>query len=325
MKQGIIGLTAALATAGALIATGQAADSIKVAISHQTAWDTVFPQIGVRKGFFKEQNLEVTLINATGGSDTVQTLTTGSVQFTTPTAVHAVITAFAKGAPIRIVANQLTGAPDIYFYAKTDGPIKKWADLNGKKLAFSRPGSVTHMLIQNFMKEQNLKIDIISGGGLPAVRTMLETGQVDAAWAGAPFALDGVRDGKYRVLFSGDDVAAAKTVVNRVTCTSADILKNNPALVRRFLAAYQKAVDYVYGPNMEEALKMYAEVNTMTLAEAKAALKNFGDKKSHDLGALQRFDEAINQTVEFGLIKEKLTDAQVKELLDLTHVAGTKS
>lgn len=312
--------------AAALFAhAASAADSIKVAISHATAWDTVFPQIGVNKGFFKEQNLEVSLINATGGSDTVQTLTTGSVQFTTPTAVHAVITAYAKGAPIRIVANQLTGAPDIYFYAKTDGPIKKWSDLDGKKLAFSRPGSVTHMLIQNFMKEQNVKIDIISGGGLPAVRTMLDTGQVDAAWAGAPFALDGVRQGKYRVLFSGDDVKAAKTVVNRVTCTSADILNNKPDLVRRFLTAYQKAVDYVYGPNMDEALKMYAEVNKMTVEEAKSALKYFGDKESHDLHKLQRIDEAVNQAVEFGLIKEKLTDAQMKELVQLSHVPGKKS
>ena len=306
-------------------APAYAVDTIKVAISHQTSWDTVFPQIAVKNGYFKEQNIEASLINATGGSDTVQTLTTGSVQFTTPTAVHAVITAFAKGAPIRIVANQLTGAPDIYFYAKKDGPIQKISDLNGKKLAFSRPGSVTHMLVQNYMKENNLKIELISGGGLPAVRTMLDTGQVDAAWGGAPFALDGVRDGKYRVLFSGDDVKAAKPVVNRVTCTSADILKNNRDLVRRFLVAYQKAVDYVYGPHMDEALKMYAEVNGMTLAEAKEALNYFGDKKSHDMAPIEKFEEAVNQAVEFGLIKEPLTPAQVKELVDIVYDPAKRS
>ena len=108
-------LALAALCAAAFGAQAYAADTIKVAISHQTSWDTVFPQIAVKNGFFKEQNIDASLINATGGSDTVQTLTTGSVQFTTPTAVHAVITAFAKGAPIRIVANQLTGAPDIYF------------------------------------------------------------------------------------------------------------------------------------------------------------------------------------------------------------------
>jgi len=296
-----------------------AADTIKVAISHQTSWDTVFPQLALKKGFFKEQNIDASLINATGGADTVQTLTTGSVQFATPTAVHAAITAFAKGAPIRIVGNQLTGAPDIFFYAKTDGPIKKWSDLNGRKLAFSRPGSVTHMLIQNFMREQNLKIELISGGGLPAVRTMLDTGQVDAAWSGAPFALDGVRDGKYKVLFTGKDVKAASTVVNRVTCTSADILKNNRDLVRRFLVAYQKAIDYVYGPHLDEALEMFASANNMSVAEAKEALNYFGDKKSHDMAPIENFDEAINQTVEFGLIKEKLTAAQVKELVDIVY------
>ena len=316
---------AALCAAALATHAAAAADAIKVAISHPTAWDSVFPAIAVNKGFFKEQNLEVTTINATGGSDTVQVLTTGSVQFATPTSVHAVITAYQKGAPIRIVANQLTGAPDIYFYAMATGPIKKPADMNLKKVGYSRPGSVTHILIQNYMKENNLKAQLISTGGMPASRTMLETGQIDVAWGASPFALDGVRDGKYRMVFNGDDVKAAKTVVNRVTCTSADILKNNPALVRRFLAAYQKAVDYVYGPNLEEALKMYAEVNKMTVAEAREALKYFGDKKSHDLAEFHRFDEAVNQTVEFGLIKEKLTDAQVKELVRLDHVPGKQS
>ena len=318
-------LALAALCAAAFGAQAYAADTIKVAISHQTSWDTVFPQIAVKNGFFKEQGIDASLINATGGSDTVQTLTTGSVQFTTPTAVHAVITAFAKGAPIRIVANQLTGAPDIYFYVKKDGPIQKASDMNGKKLAFSRPGSVTHMLVQNWMKENNLKFDLISGGGLPAVRTMLDTGQVDAAWAGAPFALDGVRDGKYRVLFTGDDVRAAKPVVNRVTCTSADILKNNRDLVRRFLVAYQKAVDYVYGPHMDEALKMFADTNNMTVAEAREALNYFGDKKSHDMAPVEKFEEAVNQAVEFGLIKEALTPAQTNELVDIVYDPSKRS
>ena len=308
---------AALCAAALTTHAAAAADSIKIAISHPTTWDAVFPAIAAKKGFFKEQNLDVSMISATGGSDTVQVLTTGSVQFTTPTAVHAVITAYQKGAPIRIVANQLTGAPDIYFYAMAAGPIKKSADMNLKKVGYSRPGSVTHILIQNYMKENNLKAELISTGGMPASRTMLETGQIDVAWGASPFALDGIRAGTYRLMFSGDDVKAAKPVVNRVTCTSADILKNNPDLVLRFITAYQKAVDFVYGPSMNEALAMFAEANKMELAEAREAVKFFGDKKAHDLAPVERFEDAVNQAVEFGLIKEKLTDAQVKELVQI--------
>jgi len=41
----------------------------------------------------------------------------------------------------------------------------------------------------------------------------------------------------------------------------------------------------------------------------------FGSKGQRTLVPIQRFDEAVNQAVEFGLIKEKLTEAQTKELL----------
>ena len=63
------------------------------------------PQIALKKGYFAEQNLDVTLLNASGGSETIQARSSGSAQIATPVSVHAAIAAYAKGAAVSIVSN----------------------------------------------------------------------------------------------------------------------------------------------------------------------------------------------------------------------------
>ena len=50
--------------------------------------------------------------------------------------------AYAKGAPVRIIGAEATGAAD-YWYAKASSPIKTLADTNGHTIAFSTNGSST--------------------------------------------------------------------------------------------------------------------------------------------------------------------------------------
>jgi NitT/TauT family transport system substrate-binding protein len=313
MDRRIIGVATALAVA-ALAASAYAADAIKVAVSHKTSWDAVPTMIAQEKGFFKDQNLDVTFIAASGGSETVQTLSTGSVQIVANASVHAAIAAYAKGANIRIFANQVTGSPDIFWYVKADSPIKKPEDLDGKNVTYSRPNSVTHMVIQNFAKERKFTPKLISGGALPAVHTMLMTGQSDAAWSVAPFAADSIKKGEIRILFTGDDVTAAKTVVSRVSLVNGDFVKSHRDVVRRYQVATQKALDHIYGPAFDATVEWFAKINDQDPDAIRAVAKMFGSKEQRALAPLQRVEEAVNQAVEFELIKEKLTEAQMKEL-----------
>lgn len=312
-----------VAVLAALSGAAHAADAVKVTISHKQVFDSVFPHRALEQGFFKEQNLDVSFIYAAGGAETVQTTATGSVHIATPASVHSVIAAYAKGAPVRIVGSQIVGSPDLYWYVKADGPIRKPEDLNGRNVTYSRPGSVGHMLIQNYAKQLDIKPNLIAGGGLPAVRTMLDTGQADAAWGAVPFAIDGVRAGKYKILFSGDDIQATRSVVSRVTIANADFLKNNRDVVRRYQVAYQKSVDAVYA-DLDGALKQFAEDNKLEFETLKQASKYFGDNESHLIAPLKNFDEAVKQALEFGLIKEPLTEAQKKELVDIVYDPSKK-
>ena len=300
-----------------------AADQLKVAISHKSSWDAIFTSTGVEKGFFKEVDLEIAYSYTAGGAETVQAVSTGSVDVVTPTSIHAVLTAYVKGAPIRIIGSQMIGSPDIFWYVPKDSPIKRPEDINGKKVGYSRPASVTHMLLQNFVEQRKLTATLISAGGLPASRTMLMTGQIDVGWSAVPFALDLVRSGEVRILFTGDNVEEAKAVVSRVNATSANTLKTKRDALKRFTIAYLKSVDYVYGANREAAVKQFATENQMDFAVADDAVRYFG-KDKHAVAPIRGLDVAVKQAIQFGLIKEPLTEAQVKELVDIVYDPGAK-
>jgi ABC-type nitrate/sulfonate/bicarbonate transport system substrate-binding protein len=107
-------------------------------------------------------------------------------------------------------------------------------------------------------------------------------------------------------------------VVSRVTIANADYLKNNRDAVRRYQIAYQKSVDSIYA-DLEGALKRFAEENKLEIETVRQASQYFGDKATHLIAPLKNFDEAVRQTLEFGLISEPLTEAQKKELVDIVY------
>jgi len=310
---------AAFVLALAMATAAHAADALKVTVSHLVGWDGVFPAIMKEKGFAKEQNLDVTFINAGGGSETIQTAATGSVQIAIPAAVHGTIAAYAKGAKVRIIASALTGSGDTFWYVKADSPIQRPEDWTGKALGYSRPNSVSHMLLQNFAKERGFNAKLVSVGDYPAARTMLMTGQLDIAWAVSPFAMDIVRSGQVRIVATGEDVKAARDVIGRVGIANADYLKSNRDVVRRFMIAWHKATEYVYGPNFDEVVVWFGKQNGIDADTARMASKFFGTKENRAVTPIKAMDVAHKQALEFGFIKEPLTEAQLKELVDIVY------
>ena len=53
--------------------------------------------------------------------------------------VMGVMSAYSKGAPVRVIGAETTGAGDLYWYVKADSPIKTLKDTDGKVLAYYMP------------------------------------------------------------------------------------------------------------------------------------------------------------------------------------------
>lgn len=299
----------------------QALDKMKLAVAQKGSWGNMFAEFAASKGFFEEQGIEVSILYTTGGAETVQALTTGGVDVVSPAATWSVIAAYAKGAPLRIIGSQQYGLADILWYVKADSAIRTAADLNGKKMAYSRPGSVTHMGLSAYLNENKVKAEIISTGNPSATRTMLMTGQIDVGYTVVPVNFEIVRSGEIRVLFSGNDTAEMRDVSRTVIATTARMLAEKRDLLRRYLMAYRKTIDWVYGGNLDAAIKLFAEDNKMDLEVARDVTKYFkrGDQEPAPVKGL---DTMVAQAVRYNLLDRPITPEQMRELVDIPYDPG---
>src|ERR671921_16081 len=92
--------------------------------------------------------------------------------------------------PVRILGAETTGAGDLFWYVRSDSPIKTLKDTDGKTIAYSTNGSSTHGVVNAYINENNLKAKAVGTGGPPSTLTQVMSGQIDIGWAAPPFALD---------------------------------------------------------------------------------------------------------------------------------------
>ncbi|HEY8709922.1 MAG TPA: ABC transporter substrate-binding protein [Burkholderiaceae bacterium] len=134
-------------------------------------------------GYFKAEGLEVTIADFAGGSRALQALIGGSADVVSGAFEHT-INMQVKGQPLRAFVLQ-GRAPQIVLgiNPKTMPHYKSVADLKGKKLGVTAPGSSTNVLANFVLGKAGLKpgdVSIIGvGAGSGAVAAM-RSGQIDA-------------------------------------------------------------------------------------------------------------------------------------------------
>ena len=313
MKTMIRNLAGAALAVTLTAAPAAAAEKVNVAIGQLGLWDTLPTVFADRNGYFKELGLEVKYIRTRGGAETAQAVITGSNQFGLTMGVLAAISAYAKGAPVRIVASEMTGNPDLFWFVRTDSKLKTVKDINGAKIPYSRPGSGTHMAMLALSNQLKLKPKLISVGGPSGSRTQLMSGQMDAAWSVPPFGLDLVQKGEARILFTGEIVEELANVSTRVNTVNADWLAKNPGTAKKFMQAYKRALDWQYGEGKEEAIKYFAKRSKIPLESAKATAEFY--KPRNVALQVSNLDKAIDLALKFKRINKPLTAAQKKELV----------
>src|SRR5436853_7808781 len=222
MKANTIAGALALALLGA--APASADDTVKLAVGQRGNWDTSVSEIGQRAGIFKKHGLALELVYTQGAGETQQAAISGSVDLGIAAGVMGVLGAFSKGAPVRVISAETTGAGDLYWYVKADSPIKSLKDTDGKTLAYSTNGSSTHGIVQAFMQQYDLKAKPTAMGGPAANLTAVMSGQVDVGWAAPPFGPDQPDQGQIRVIASGNDADVFKGQTVRLNIVNADYL-----------------------------------------------------------------------------------------------------
>ena len=128
--------------AGIFASAAEAQDKLKVAISQRGFWDSAFLEFAEKEGMLKKAGLDVEFFYTEGGGQTLQVITSGSVDVAMSNGLLGTIGAYSKKAPIRVISAQMTGANELFWYVRADSKIRSLKDATeSNTIAFSSPGS----------------------------------------------------------------------------------------------------------------------------------------------------------------------------------------
>ena len=306
---------AALAT-GIALQSAQAQDRLKVAAGQRGNWDTTIAEVGQRGGIFKKYGLELEILWTQGGGETQQAVISGSVDIGVAPGIMGVLSAFSKGAPVRVIGAETTGAADLYWYVPVDSPIKSLKDTDGKTIAYSTNGSSTHGIVTAFMKQYDLKAKPTATGGPAPTLTQVMSGQIDVGWSAPPFGLQQLDEGKIRIIASGDDATIFKGQTVRLLITNAPTLQNRKDAIERFMKAYRETIDWLYSSD-PAPLKIYAEFVGISVDMAKRTRDQFFPKAAVDPDKIVGLDVIVQDAVALKYTAAPLTREQLAELIQV--------
>jgi NitT/TauT family transport system substrate-binding protein len=308
-------LAAALCGQALLATVAHAQDVIKIAVGQRGNWDTSVSELGQRAGIFKKHGLVLELLYTQGGGETQQAVISGSVDIGIGAGVMGVLGAFSKGAPVRIIGAETTGAADLFWYVAATSPIKSLKDTDGKTVAYSTNGSSTHGIVNALIKQFDLKSKAVGTGGPPATLTQVMSGQIDVGWSAPPFGLNMLDEGKIRIIATGNDATIFKGQTVRLTIINKAALAARKDVVDRYMRAYRETVDWMYAD--PAAIKTYAEFLGISEALAKRSRDDFFPKSALDPDKVIGLDTIVQDAVAFKYTAVPLTKDQLVELIQI--------
>jgi NitT/TauT family transport system substrate-binding protein len=309
-------LALAVAATFLVLQPALADDLVKLTIGQRGNWDTAVSQLGDKAGIFKKHGLTLDMIYTAGSGETLQPVIAGSVDLGLAVGTLGAIAAYSKGAPVRIIGAQATGAAD-YWYVKASSPIKTLKDLNGKTIAYSTAGSSTESVVRAFIKENGLtSAKAMSTGGAPSTMTAVMTDQVDVGWASPPGGLKEIDEGKTRLIARATDAAIVRGQTIRTIVANAQVLEKRKDVVERYMQAYRETIDYMYGDN-PQVLKDYAAFAGVSEAMAKRVRDEFFPRELIMPDEVKGLDSLMADAVELKFISTPLSKAQIADLVQL--------
>ena len=213
----------------------------KVIVSYPSKSITNFPilETGQRRGFYQRENLTVNTVYMRGGID-IKALLTGDADFGTGSTTA--VTAFVAGAPLRVVMS-MNAFVDQALYAQPK--YKNLAQLKGQSMGSLNPGGLVDTLLRKIIVQNGLSPErdfiLLNMGGTPERYAALKSGTIAAAMLSAPHSLRAEKDGFTRIAVTRDYIDVPGTAF----VAHADKIKKQPQMVKRFLRASLRAMNFI--------------------------------------------------------------------------------
>src|SRR3984893_600571 len=280
------------------VASASADDVIRLAIGQRGLWDSAIAELGQAAGIFKKHGLELQVVYTSGGGETQQAVISGSVDVGVSAGTLGVLSVFAKGAPVRIIAGEATGTAE-YYFVRSDSPVKKdFKDVApAMTLAYSTNGSGTHITALRFMKQYGFARKLVFTGSVPATFTQVMSGQVDIGFSTPPFGLDAMEAGQIRLIALANDLPSIRSQTVRVIIANAPDLARRREAYGRFIGAYRETIDWMYTD--DGAIAAFARYAGISAAMAKTVRDRFYPKSMLQLDEVSGLPELMQDAITF--------------------------
>ena len=294
------------------VATATAQDTLKLAIGQRGNWENAAPELGQKAGIFKKHGLTLDLLYTQGAGETLQAIISGSVDVGLGVGTAGVMGAFAKGAPVRAIANSTTGADDLFWYVPAASSIKTLKDAGGKTIAYSTTGSSTNLAVLAFIRQFGVDAKPVATGSPSATFTQTMSGQIDIGWSSPPFGVEALQQGKIRIVARESDVPAFRSQTVRLMIANLATVEKRRDAIDRFIAAYRETLDWMYSD--PAALQSYAAWVGIPEPLAREVRDQFFPKENLRLERLSGVDEAMADAVSLKFLPAPLSKEQQAEL-----------
>lgn len=296
-------------------APASAQELLKATITQRGLWDTAVTELGKRSGIFKKHGLDLELLYTSGGPEAQQAVISGSMEVACGGGIEAVMGAYGRGAPLRIIGSEMIGSPDTYWFVPAGSPIKSLRDAAGKTISFSQTGSSSHTLLLALIAQYKVDAKPVATGAHPATLTMTMSGQIDIGRGAAPFGLDLVEQGRIRVIARGAEVASRAGQTVRICIANQQTLENRRDVISRFMQGYRDTLDWMYSD--PAALKTYEEFSGVSQALMGRVRDEYFPKATLWPDEVKGVDVTLADAVKNKFLAKPLTPEQVKELIQI--------
>jgi NitT/TauT family transport system substrate-binding protein len=235
----------ALSTTLAAPAFGQAA-KVKVGINYNAADLPYF--IAQEMGLFRDENLDVELINFKSTTEMMAPLGTGGLDVGGGGLTAALYNAVGRGLAVRLVADKASAisveySPLMLLVRQAlidNGSVKTVADLKGRKFGNISPGGGGESLVNELMKQEGLGFADVESVYLPPpqLAVAFENGAIDATLMTEPFSTILMKKGVAKLWAPCGEVYPGMQVAAIYYGKS---LLENREIGQRFMNAYVRA------------------------------------------------------------------------------------
>lgn len=242
--------TAMAAASAALVALPRLAlaQTTRLRVSTIPIIDTAPLQVAIARGFFAAEGLEVDTSPTAGGAAGLPALAAGQVQIAFSNIISIVLAA-KQGLGFDIIsAGSNTGdtTPDLAgLIGKKGHSFKTGKDLEGKRLAVNTRNNIIWLFAREWIRATGGNPDAVTYLEVPFPQMVdaVRGDRVDAAFLVEPFMSAGVAADAVSIFAWPYNVVQKRVPVAQYAA-SRSYIQQNPAIIEKWVRAYNKGVDW---------------------------------------------------------------------------------